>query len=310
MSETLDTGYLILNTSRMKITDCYKRISGPGFIAALDQSGGSTPKALKAYGIAEGSWKDEADMFEMIHAMRTRIITNPKFDQRVSGVILFERTMMSEIEGMGAAKYLWEKKQIVPFLKIDKGLEEEANGVQMMKPIPGLQDLLKRAVEYGIFGTKERSVINAANAEGIKAIVDQQFELGAQVIAAGLMPIIEPEVNIKAADKAACEALLRDEILKHLNQLPENQQVMLKLTLPEEPNFYAALIKHPRVLRVVALSGGYSMDDANAKLAQNHGMTASFSRALVENLRAGQSDAEFTAALDGAIQSIYDASIS
>lgn len=290
-------------------TQCIERISGPGFIAALDQSGGSTPKALKAYGVAEGAWKDEADMFEMIHAMRTRIITNPKFDQRISGVILFERTMMSQIEGMGAAQYLWEKKHIVPFLKIDKGLEEEANGVQMMKPIGGLDELLKRAVEHGIFGTKERSVINSANAEGIAAIVKQQFELGAQVIAAGLMPIIEPEVNIKAPDKAECEALLRDEIEKHLDQLPDNQQVMLKLTLPDAPNFYQSLIVHPRVLRVVALSGGYSCADANEKLSKNKGMTASFSRALVEDLRIDQSEDEFTKALDAAIQGIYDASL-
>lgn len=286
-----------------------ERISGKGFIAALDQSGGSTPKALKAYGVAEGSWKDEADMFEMIHAMRTRIITNTKFDKRISGVILFERTMMSEIEGMGAAQYLWEKKQIVPFLKIDKGLEEEANGVQLMKPIPGLEDLLKRAVEHGIFGTKERSVINAAHRDGIKAIVEQQFELGAQVIKAGLMPIIEPEVNIKAADKAECEDLLRSELEKHLDQLPDDQQVMLKLTLPNAANFYQNLIVHPRVLRVVALSGGYSCADANEKLSKNKGMTASFSRALVEDLRIDQSDEEFTKALDAAIQGIYEASL-
>lgn len=294
----------------MNTAQCFERISGKGFIAALDQSGGSTPKALKAYGIAEGSWKDEAEMFQMVHDMRTRIITNKAFDQRISGAILFERTMMSEIEGMGAAKYLWEKKHIVPFLKIDKGLEEEASGVQLMKPIGGLDELLKRAVEHGIFGTKERSVINAANADGIAAIVDQQFALGAQVIDAGLMPIIEPEVNIKAVDKAAAEVILREQLQKYLDALPETQKVMLKLTLPDEPNFYASLIKHPRVLRIVALSGGYSMADANTKLAQNHGMTASFSRALVENLRADQSDAEFTAALDTAIQSIYDASIS
>ena len=294
----------------MDVAACTKRISGNGFIAALDQSGGSTPKALKAYGVEEGTWKDESEMFQMIHDMRTRIITNSAFDQRISGAILFERTMMSEIEGMGAAQYLWEKKQIVPFLKIDKGLEEEANGVQMMKPISGLDELLKRAVEHGIFGTKERSVINSANHEGIAAIVTQQFELGAQVIAAGLMPIIEPEVSIKSADKAACETLLREEILKHLNALPETQQVMLKLTLPDVPNFYADLIAHPRVLRVVALSGGYSCADANMKLSQNHGMTASFSRALVEDLRFGQSDEEFTKALDTAIQGIYDASIS
>ncbi len=293
----------------MDTAACMKRISGPGFIAALDQSGGSTPKALKAYGVAEGSWKDEAEMFQMVHDMRTRIITNASFDQRISGAILFERTMMSEIEGMGAAQYLWEKKQIVPFLKIDKGLEEEANGVQLMKPIGGLDELLKRAVEHGIFGTKERSVINAANADGIKAIVDQQFELGAQVIAAGLMPIIEPEVNIKAADKAECEELLRAELEKHLDALPDDQQVMLKLTLPNAANFYQSLIVHPRVLRVVALSGGYSCADANEKLSKNKGMTASFSRALVENLRVDQSDAEFTAALNDAIQSIYDSSI-
>lgn len=294
----------------MDISAAQKRVAGTGFIAALDQSGGSTPKALMAYGIADGSWKNEEEMFEMMHAMRKRIIVNSAFDQRVMGAILFERTMRSDIDGMPTAQYLWEKKNIVPFLKIDKGLLEEADHVQLMKPIAGLDELLKSAVEHGIFGTKERSVINDADAKGIKAVVDQQFELGAAVIAAGLMPILEPEISIKAPNKAEAEKMLRDEILKHLDALPASQQVMLKLTLPEEPNFYAPLIKHPRVLRVVALSGGYSMADANKKLAQNHGMTASFSRALVEDLRAQQSDEEFTAKLNAAIQGIYDASVS
>lgn len=287
-----------------------ERIKGPGFIAALDQSGGSTPKALKEYGIADNSWKDEADMFDMVHAMRTRIIVNPKFDQRISGVILFKRTMEGKIDGMGTAEYLWKMKNIVPFLKVDDGLLEEANGVQLMKPMKELDAKLKSANEHGIFGTKMRSVIKSANAEGIKAIVDQQFEIGAIITAAGLMPILEPEVDIKSATKAECETILRDEILKHLDALPEGTQIMLKLTLPTEPNFYAPLIKHPKVLRVVALSGGYSRDDANAKLAQNEGMTASFSRALLEGLRIDQSEEEFSTMLNNSIQGIYDASVS
>lgn len=286
------------------------RIAGPGFIAALDQSGGSTPKALMAYGIADGTWKSEEEMFEMMHAMRKRIIVDAAFDKRILGAILFERTMKSDIDGMPTATYLWEQKNIVPFLKIDKGLLEEADHVQLMKPMPGLDELLDTAVKYGIFGTKERSVINDADEKGVAAVVAQQFEVAAQVIAHGLMPIIEPEISIKAPNKAAAEEMLRTELLRHLDALPETQKVMLKLTLPEQPGFYDVLIKHPRVLRVVALSGGYPMADANAKLSQNKGMTASFSRALVEDLRFQQSDSEFSDTLNAAIQGIYDASIS
>lgn len=286
-----------------------QRIAGPGFIAALDQSGGSTPKALMAYGIKDGAWSSEEEMFAMMHDMRKRIIVNPAFDKRVSGAILFERTMKSDIDGVPTAQYLWEKKNVVPFLKIDKGLQEEQNHVQLMKPIAGLEDLLKSAVEHGIFGTKERSVIHDADAQGIADAVRQQFDVGATVTAHGLMPILEPEISIKAPQKKAAEELLRTELLKGLDALPETQQVMLKLTLPEEPGFYAPLIMHPRVLRVVALSGGYSCADANAKLAKNPGMTASFSRALVEDLRADQTEEEFTKKLDAAIQGIYEASV-
>ncbi|MDA1292188.1 MAG: fructose-bisphosphate aldolase, partial [bacterium] len=246
--------------------------------------------------------------FEKIHEMRTRIIINPKFDERISGAILFERTMNSEINGMPTAQYLSEKKNIVPFLKVDEGLQDEVNGVQLMKDMKGLTKRLADANTHGIFGTKMRSVINSANAEGIAAIVAQQFEVGGVIIDAGLMPIIEPEVNIKSVEKAACEVLLRKELIKALDALPEDKHVMLKLTLPEEAGLYDVLINHPRVLRVVALSGGYSCDEANKKLALNHGMTASFSRALVQDLRADQSEEEFTAALDSAIESIYQAS--
>ncbi len=284
--------------------------SGKGFIAALDQSGGSTPKALKLYGVEEGAWSDDAGMFDLIHQMRARIATAPVFDgKRVVGAILFEKTMDGDFEGKPAATYLWEDKQIVPFLKIDKGLEEEKDGVKMMKPIGGLDALLKRAVAKGIFGTKERSVIDAANPKGIAAIVAQQFELGAQVLSHGLVPIIEPEVTISIADKAEAEDILLAEILKHLDTVPADKQVMLKLSLPTKANLYKPLIDHPRVMRVVALSGGYSREDANRLLAQNAGMIASFSRGLTEGLSAKQSDAEFNAMLDGAIQSIYDASI-
>lgn len=287
-----------------------KRIAGNGFIAALDQSGGSTPKALAAYGIQEDAWGgDKEKMFELMHAMRTRIILDRAFDKRISGAILFEKTMNSQIDGMFTADYLWQKKNIVPFLKVDEGLEEEQNGVQLMKPMAGLAERLKCAVTRNVFGTKMRSVINNANATGIAAIVAQQFEAGNTILATGLMPILEPEVNIKSPDKAGCEAILRDELTKHLDSLPEGTQIMLKLTLPNEPGFYTSIIHHPRVLRVVALSGGYSCADANQKLAQNPGMTASFSRALVENLRADQSDAEFTVALDKAIEGIYEASL-
>ena len=292
----------------MDISTALERISGNGFIAALDQSGGSSPKALAAYGIDESAWENDEQMFEKIHEMRTRIIINPKFDERISGAILFERTMNSEIEGMPTAQYLSEKKNIVPFLKVDEGLADELNGVQLMKEMKGLTERLKSANGHGIFGTKMRSVIHSANAEGIAAIVAQQFAVGGVIIDAGLMPIIEPEVNIKSTEKAACETLLRAELLKSLDALPEDKHVMLKLTLPEEAGFYTSLINHPRVLRVVALSGGYSRDEANSKLIMNAGMTASFSRALVQDLRADQSEEEFTAALDSAIESIYQAS--
>ena len=284
--------------------------SGKGFIAALDQSGGSTPKALKLYGVEEGAWSDDAGMFDLIHQMRARIATAPVFDgKRVVGAILFEKTMDGDFEGKPAATYLWEDKHVVPFLKIDKGLEEEKDGVKMMKPIGGLDELLKRAVAKGIFGTKERSVIDAANPKGIAAIVAQQFELGAQVLSHGLVPIIEPEVTISIADKAEAEDILLAEILKHLDTVPADKQVMLKLSLPTKANLYKPLIDHPRVMRVVALSGGYSREDANRLLAQNAGMIASFSRGLTEGLSAKQSEAEFNAMLDGAIQSIYDASV-
>ena len=284
--------------------------SGKGFIAALDQSGGSTPKALKLYGVEEGAWSDDAGMFDLIHQMRARIATAPVFDgKRVVGAILFEKTMDGDFEGKPAATYLWEDKHVVPFLKIDKGLEEEKDGVKMMKPIGGLDALLKRAVAKGIFGTKERSVIDAANPKGIAAIVAQQFDLGAQVLSHGLVPIIEPEVTISIADKAEAEDILLAEILKHLDTVPADKQVMLKLSLPTKANLYKPLVDHPRVMRVVALSGGYSREDANALLAQNAGMIASFSRGLTEGLSAKQSEAEFNAMLDGAIQSIYDASV-
>ena len=287
-----------------------KMAAGQGFIAALDQSGGSTPKALKLYGIGEGEYSGEAQMFDLIHAMRSRIAMSPAFTgEKVIGAILFEQTMDRQIGGKPAAAFLWEDRGVVPFLKIDQGLQEAADGVKLMKPIKGLEALLARAVTAGIYGTKERSVIDAANAAGIEAIVAQQFELGAQVLAAGLMPILEPEVTISIADKAEAEALLRAAILRHLDALPEGTQVMLKLTLPTEANFYKPLVDHPKVLRVVALSGGYSRDEANAILAKNTGVIASFSRALTEGLSAQQSDAEFDAALGAAIDSIHAASI-
>jgi len=287
-----------------------KMREGRGFIAALDQSGGSTPKALRQYGIAEGAWSDEAGMFDLMHAMRARIITSPAFTgERVIGAILFEQTMDRTVEGMPTARFLWEQRGVVPFLKIDKGLEAEADGVQLMKPIAGLDALLARAVAAGIFGTKERSVINAANPAGIKAVVAQQFALGQQVIAAGLMPILEPEVTISIPDKAEAEAMLRDAILAELDALPDDQQVMLKLSLPSVDNFYLPLVEHPRVLRVVALSGGHTRDAANAILARNRGVIASFSRALTEGLSAQQSDAEFNAMLGQAIDGIWAASI-
>jgi fructose-bisphosphate aldolase, class I len=284
--------------------------NGKGFIAALDQSGGSTPKALKLYGIEESAYSGETEMFDMMHAMRARIIKSPAFTgEKVVGAILFEQTMDRTIDGVPTATYLWENRHVVPFLKIDKGLEAEADGVKLMKPIPGLDALLARAAKAGIFGTKERSVVDAANDKGIAAIVAQQFEVAAQVIGHGLMPIIEPEVTISIADKAEAEALLQKHILKALDVLPAGQQVMLKLTLPTVANFYRPLVDHPKVLKVVALSGGYSRDAANAILAKNGGIIASFSRALTEGLSAQQSDAEFDAALGAAIDSIWRASI-
>lgn len=287
-----------------------KMKSGKGFIAALDQSGGSTPKALKLYGVEESAYSNEAEMFDLIHAMRSRIIKSKAFTgERVLGAILFEMTMNRQVDGMGTAEYLWSKKGVVPFLKIDNGLADEVDDVQLMKPIPELADRLASARKHGVFGTKMRSVINMANPTGIKKNVDQQFEFGKQILAAGLMPIIEPEVNIKSPQKAEAEALLKSAILENLDKLSGDQSVMLKLSIPTVPNLYLDLVNHPKVVRVVALSGGYSRDDANALLAQNSGVIASFSRALAEGLSAQQSDAEFDSALDNAVASIYAASI-
>ncbi|HLU26322.1 MAG TPA: fructose bisphosphate aldolase [Longimicrobiales bacterium] len=284
--------------------------SGNGFIAALDQSGGSTPKALRLYGVDESQYANEQEMFDRIHEMRTRIITSRAFNgDRLIGAILFENTMDREIEGRGSADYLWSVKGVVPFLKVDKGLAPEEDGVQLMKPIPDLDALLERARQKGIFGTKMRSVIKRANEKGIKAIVDQQFEIGRRILAAGFMPILEPEVDIHAPDKAEAEAILKRYLLEGLETLDEGQQVMFKLTLPDVDDFYRELIEHPRVLRVVALSGGYTRAEANAKLARNHGMVASFSRALTEGLHVSQSDEEFDKVLDESIQSIYEASL-
>jgi fructose-bisphosphate aldolase, class I len=281
---------------------------GNGFIAALDQSGGSTPKALRGYGVADDEWRGEDEMFAKIHEMRCRIIRSPAFTgDKVVGAILFERTMDGAVDGVPVPQALIAKG-VVPFLKIDKGLEDEADGVQLMKPIPGLDALLERAKALGVFGTKERSVINAANPAGIAAVVAQQFELGQQVLAHGLMPILEPEYSIKAADRSVGEAILREEILSHLDALPEDQQVMLKLSLPVQPNAFKALVEHRKVLKVVALSGGFSREEACAELARNEGMIASFSRALLDSLRAQMSDAEFDAALGEAIDAIHCAS--
>ena len=280
-----------------------------GFIAALDQSGGSTPKALKLYGVDESAWSNDEEMFSVVHQMRTRIVTSPAFNgDRILGAILFENTMDRDIGGKPSASFLWEDKNVVPFLKVDKGLAEEADGVQVMKPMPGLGDLLARAKQHPIFGTKMRSVVKLANPAGVRAVVDQQFDVGLEIVAAGLVPIIEPEVDIKSPQKAETEALLKTAMLERINALGADQIVMLKLTLPEEDNFYRECIEHPNVLKVVALSGGYSREEANARLARNQGMVASFSRALTEGLTAQQSDAEFNAALDASIQSIYDAS--
>ena len=281
----------------------------PGFIAALDQSGGSTPKALAQYGIKENAWSNDDEMFAIVHQMRTRIITSPSFTgERIIAAILFENTMDRDIEGRPTGDYLWNVKRVVPFLKVDKGLEAEKDGVQLMKPMPELAPLLHRATKKGMFGTKMRSVIKEANEAGIKNVVRQQFEVAGQILAEGLVPIIEPEVDIRCREKAKAEALLKEAILKELNQLPPSQVIMLKLTIPDQDDFYLDCIRHPKVLRVVALSGGYSREEANARLRRNHGLIASFSRALVEGLSAQQSDAEFNAMLDKSIQSIFDAS--
>ncbi len=280
-----------------------------GFIAALDQSGGSTPKALKQYGVGEHEYISEDDMYRLIHDMRARIIKSPAFNgDKVMGAILFERTVDGAVDGLPTAEYLWKKRGVVPFLKVDKGLADSSNQVQLMKPITGLDALLKRAAEKGIFGTKMRSVVDGANATGIAAVVAQQFEVGRQILSHGLMPIIEPEVTISIADKAATEALLRDELLKALDGLPASEKVMLKLSLPTVPNFYKPLVDHPKAMRVVALSGGHSRDKANEILRQNSGMIASFSRALTEGLSAKQSDAEFDRVLGATIDAIYEAS--
>jgi fructose-bisphosphate aldolase class I len=280
-----------------------------GFIAALDQSGGSTPKALALYGIKPDAWTDEEGMYRVVHQMRTRIITSPAFSgKRLIGAILFENTMDRDIEGQPSADYLWNVKGVVPFLKVDKGLADEQDGVQLMKPMPQLDALLKKAVSKHVFGTKMRSVIKLANPAGIQAVVKQQFEIGKQIIAAGLVPIIEPEVDIKSPQKAEAEKLLKAAILAELNKLDAKQVVMLKLTLPEQDDFYKDLIAHRNVLKVVALSGGYHLPEANARLSRQHGMVASFSRALAEGLSAQQSDADFNAKLDATIESIYQAS--
>ncbi len=284
--------------------------NGNGFIAALDQSGGSTPKALKLYGIEESEYSGEAAMFDLIHQMRSRLIKSKVFtSDRIVGAILFEMTMEREIDGMGTAEYLWSKKKIVPFLKVDNGLAEEKNDVQLMKPIPELSARIAAANKHGVFGTKMRSVINLANAAGIEEVVAQQFELGKEIIAGGLVPIIEPEVNIKSVEKAKAEELLKVSLLNHLNKLSDTQTVMLKLSIPTQANLYQELVAHPRVLKVVALSGGYSRDEANNLLAKNKGIIASFSRALTEGLSAKQSDDQFDALLDSTIQSIYNASV-
>ena len=288
-----------------------KMRNGKGFIAALDQSGGSTPKALKLYGVNEDQYSNDAEMFDLIHKMRTRIIKSPAFnEEKILGAILFEQTMDSKIDGKYTADFLWEEKKVLPFLKIDKGLNDlDADGVQTMKPNPGLADLLKKANERHIFGTKMRSVIKKASPAGIARVVDQQFEVAAQIVAAGLVPIIEPEVDINNVDKVECEEILRDEIRKHLNALPETSNVMLKLTLPTVENFYEEFTKHPRVVRVVALSGGYSREKANDILSKNKGVIASFSRALTEGLSAQQTDDEFNKTLANTIEGIYEASV-
>jgi fructose-bisphosphate aldolase, class I len=284
--------------------------TGKGFIAALDQSGGSTPKALALYGVGEDAWTTEDEMFDLMHAMRTRIVTSPAFTgDRVLGAILFEQTMDRQIEGQGSAEYLWNAKHVVPFLKVDKGLADAADGVQLMKPIPGLRELCERAVGLGVFGTKMRSVVQLANEAGVNAVVDQQFEVAKEIFATGLVPIIEPEVDITSPEKQEAESLLRDRIATQLDALADDEIVMLKLSIPSVDDFYAELIAHPKVLRVVALSGGYPRDEANERLSRQHGMIASFSRALTESLSADQTDDEFDAALSETIDGIYAASI-
>ena len=293
-----------MNTEQLE-----KIATGSGFIAALDQSGGSTPKALKAYGIEESEYNGDIEMFDRIHEMRTRIITSQSFSgTRILGAILFENTMDRSIDGMGSADYLWNVKGVVPFLKVDKGLADERQGVQLMKPIDGLGSLLDKALGNRIFGTKMRSVIKSADEDGINAVVDQQFEIGSEILQAGLMPIIEPEVDIHSPEKSACEGLMRDAILRNLELLSEGETVMLKLTLPEKDNFYSGLVESEKILRVVALSGGYSREEANARMSRNSGIVASFSRALTEGLSAQQSQSEFDSLLNSSIQSIFDAS--
>jgi fructose-bisphosphate aldolase class I len=287
-----------------------KIATGKGFIAALDQSGGSTPKALMNYGVDESAYSNDEEMFAQVHAMRSRIITSPAFNgEKILGAILFEKTMDDTIEGTPTAQYLWDTLNVVPFLKIDKGLADEEDGVQLMKPMPELESLLEKANAAGIFGTKMRSVINKASETGIAAVVEQQFDIGKTVLAKGLVPIIEPEVNINAADKAECEMIMNAEILKQLDTLDEGQQIMLKLTLPEQHNLFVQLVAHPNVMRVVALSGGYDIEEACRRLSQNKGMIASFSRALTNNLNANQSDEAFNTALQNAIDKIYTASM-
>jgi fructose-bisphosphate aldolase class I len=299
-----------MNTPSIKEQQQRKIKTQPGFIAALDQSGGSTPKALGAYGIKEGTWSNDEEMFTLVHQMRARIITSPIFNgDRILGAILFEGTMDRDIEGKPTADYLWDEKRVVPFLKVDKGLIDEKNGAQLMKPMPGLAALLDRANAKRIFGTKMRSFIKQADAAGIKAVVNQQFEVAAQILGAGLVPIIEPEVDIHCPEKAKAETLLKAAFLENANKLAAGQLVMLKITLPEQDDFYTDCIRHPNVLKVVALSGGYSLKEGNDRLRRNHGVVASFSRALAEGLSIEQSDAEYNALLDTTIQSIYEASV-
>ena len=298
-----------MNASGLNQQQLDKLKSQPGFVAALDQSGGSTPKALAAYGIKEGSWSSEEEMFAMVHQVRTRIITSPAFNgNRILAAILFERTMDGEINGLPTADYLWNVKEIVPFLKVDNGLTAEKNGVHLMKPMPQLSTLLQKAKAKGIFGTKMRSVINRADPAGIKEVVNQQFELAAQILEAGLVPIVEPEVDIHSPDKARAEELLKTALIEKLNKLSTEQLVSLKLTLPEQDSFYIDCVRHPNVVRVLALSGGYSLEEGNARLSRNYGVVASFSRALVQGLSVHQSDSEFNAVLDATILSIFEAS--